>query len=171
MNTSCRKGATSGILAALMLVLYAQGCGPYSFTGNAVPAHINTVAVPLFADQTSEFGIREKLTDAVISEITRDNSLKIAGEGDADAVVVGTIISVVDRADTFNEQEQVESHRVFITVEVTVQDRKKSNNLWQERWSQWGLYTLGGSDGRQAGIQAAIDKIAEDVLNKTVSGW
>lgn len=170
---ACRKKTIerSGRLL-LFFVIPLLACGPYSFSGNSLPGHIKTVAVPLFVDQTSEFGVREKLTDAVIGEITQDNTLKIANETEADAVIVGKIVSLEDRADTFNREEEVESHRVFITVEVEVQDRKKQSNLWKERWSQWGIYSLSdGPDARQDGIQLAVEKIAEDVLNKTVSGW
>ena len=147
-------------------------CGPYSFSGSSIPSHIKTIAVPLVTDQTSEFGVRENLTDAIINEITEDNSIKIANEAEADAVVTGKIISLTDLADTFSADENVESYRVYITVEFAVLDRKNNTNLWKESWSQWGLYKLSdGNEARQEGIKIAIEKIAEDILNKTVSGW
>ena len=137
-----------------------------------MPGHIKTVAIPLVQDRTSEFGVRDKLTDAIINEITRDNTLKVASQTSADAVVVGTIISLNDRADTYSSGEQVESYRVYVTVEFEVQDKKKNSTLWKEQWSQWGLYKLSdGANARDAGIDNAVEKIAEDILNKTVSGW
>lgn len=146
-------------------------CGPYSFSGTSVPSHLKTIAVPLVSDQTSEFGVRENLTDAIITEITQDNSMKIANESDANAVVSGRIISLDDRADTFSANEKVEAYRVYITVEFEVEDRVQNTVLWKEKWSQWGLYKLGESPTREEGIQEAIGKIAQDILNKTVSGW
>ena len=144
----------------------------YSFSGSSIPSHINTIAVPLFEDQTSEFQIKEKLTDAVIEEITRDNSLKIADVNTADLVVYGKIMSILDQAYTYDENEQVESYRVFITVEIEVNDVKKVIVMWKERLRQWGEYSIDPAlDARQDGIQLALKKIAEDILNKTVSGW
>lgn len=152
------------------IVLYS--CGPYSLSGSSVPSHIKTLAIPLFEDQTSEFQIKEKLTDAVIEEITRDNTLKITTETQADAIVYGKIVSISDQASTYDENEQVESYRVYITIDVEVKDVKQAKNMWKERWRQWGEYTIDPTtDARQEGIEVAIKKIAEDILNKTVSGW
>lgn len=175
MNITFRKNSSgrNGLLAVLISAgLAGFSCGPYSFSGSSIPGHIKTIAVPLFEDRTSEFQIKERLTDAVIEEITRDNSLKIVDEGSADAVVYGKILSVTDQASTYDVNEQVESYRVYIEVEVVVKDVKKATNMWQERWKQWGEYVLDPTtDARQEGIEVAIKKIAEDVLNKTVSGW
>ncbi len=175
MNIICKTNHKIGVfasLAAFLWVMAMAGCGPYSFSGNSLPPHIKTIAVPLFEDRTSEFGIKEKLTDAVIQEITRDNTLKIVNEDLADAIVYGKILSVDDRADTYTEQEEVQSYRVYITVEVEVRDVKRGTPLWKERWSQWGLYSLtDGVDAREQAIDEAIQKLAEDILNKTVSNW
>lgn len=170
MNIICRR--ISFLFFAATLGWGLLGCGPYSFKGSSIPPHIKTIAVPLFEDRSSEFQIKEKLTDAVINEITRDNSLKIAGENQADAIVYGKIISVSDQAYNYNQNEQVNSYRVYITVEVEVKDVKNAKPLWKERWRQWGEYVLDPTtDARQEGIDNALKKIAEDVLNKTVSGW
>ena len=158
------------LLIGLALILHT--CGPYSLSGSSVPPHIKTVAIPLFEDQTSEFQIKEKLTDAVIEEITRDNTLKIATEAQADAIVYGKIVSISDQASTYDENEQVETYRVYISINVEVKDIKQAKTMWKEPIRQWGEYSIDPTtDARQAGIEVAIKKIAEDILNKTVSGW
>ncbi len=155
-----------------IIACFLLSCGLYSFSGSSLPANLETIAVPLFEDQTSEFQIKEKLTDAVITEITRDNSLKIADVNSADLIVYGKIITISDQAYTYDENEQVESYRVYITVDIEVKDVKKVTNMWKERLRQWGEYSIDPAvDARQDGIQIALDKIAEDILNKTVSGW
>ncbi|RKY85526.1 hypothetical protein DRP98_02675, partial [candidate division KSB1 bacterium] len=123
-----------------------------------------------FEDQTSEFGIKEKLTDALISEFTRDNTLKISSQDEADSIIRGKILSVVDRAETYDAQEQAQSYRVYISVEVKFEDLRKHKVLWKQRMNQWGSYSLAG-ESRQQGIEQAIKKLAEDILNKSVSGW
>ncbi len=172
MNIICKRKITKFLIVVNCTIsLGFLACGPYSFSGSSVPSHLKTIAVPLVADQTSEFGVRESLTDAIISEITEDNSMKITNESEANAILSGRIIALDDRADTFTADENVESYRVYITVEFEVQDRVKNTSLWKEKWSQWGLYKLNESPTREEGIQEAIEKIAEDILNKTVSGW
>jgi len=148
-------------------------CSYYSFSGSTLPAHIKTVAVPLFEDQTAEFGIKEKLTDAIIGQITQDNTLKIADLRTADSLLKGNIVQLIDRPETYDAQERVQSYRVYITIEVEFQDLKKRKVLWKERLTQWGSYAAGtgGPEDRQVGIEEAIQKLAEDVLNRTVSSW
>ena len=93
-------------------------------------------------------------------------------EDQADAIVYGKIMSVTDQAHTYDANEQVESYRVYISVQVEVKDVKQTANMWKESWRQWGEYSIDPSeDARQMGIEAALKKIAEDVLTKTVSGW
>ena len=160
------------IFLIIGFTFFQHSCGPYSLSGSSVPPHIKTVAIPLFEDQTSEFQIKEQLTDAVIEEITRDNTLKIATEAQADAIIYGKIVSISDQASTYDANEQVESYRVYITVNVEVKDVKLAKNMWKEPLRQWGEYSIDPTtDARQAGIEIAIKKIAEDILNKTVSGW
>jgi|Deesub1362B_J571_1020462.scaffolds.fasta_scaffold01505_2 hypothetical protein len=174
MNIICRNKPHRlvPLLTAIVLVFSAIRCGPYSLSGSSLPPHIKTIAVPLFEDRTSEFGIREKLTDAVIEEITRDNTLKIVSQELADAIVIGKILSVDDRVDTYTEKEDVQAYRVFVTVEVEVRDVKMNKPLWKERWSQWGIYSLQeGFEARQQAIEEAIQKLAEDILNKTIMNW
>jgi hypothetical protein len=146
-------------------------CGPYSFSGSGSP-HIKTVAVPIFQDQTSEFGIKEKLTDAVINEFTRDNTLKITDRRNADSIIEGTIVNVNDQAGAFTSSEQVRDIKIFITVRVIYEDLKKRNILWEEEITQWGTFNPDeGPQSREKGIDEAVGKIANEILNKSVSGW
>ncbi|MFQ5863832.1 MAG: LptE family protein [bacterium] len=155
----------------LLSTTYLVACGPYSFSGSGAP-HIKTVAVPIFQDQTSEFGIKEKLTDAVINEFTRDNTLKITDRRNADSILEGTIVSVTDRAGAFTSNEQVQDIKIFITVRVKYEDLKKRKIMWEEEITQWGTFDPDeGPQSRDNGIDEAVEKIANEILNKSVSGW
>ncbi|UCE05762.1 MAG: hypothetical protein JSW07_19560, partial [bacterium] len=57
-------------LSLLLLALFH--CGYYSFSGSSLPSHIRTIAVPMFENRTTEFGVREDITDALINEFTQD---------------------------------------------------------------------------------------------------
>lgn len=154
------------------LGLFAVSCGHYSFSGSTLPAYIKTVAIPLFENKTSEFGISEKLTDAVIDAFTQDNTLKIVDPSLANALISGEITSVTDRASTFNQQEQVQSYRVYVSVRVEFRDQKKRKILWKAALQEWGEYQHSAStEERQKAIDEAVKKLAEDILNKTVAGW
>jgi hypothetical protein len=153
--------------AAMAISLILLRCGPYSFSGSTLPSDIRTVFIPLFDNKTSEFGIDRQITDLLISAITRDNTLKIAGARDADARLVGSILRAEDRAGQYDQNEQATDFRITLTVQVAFEDIKKRKNLWEETLTQWGSY----SDNRDDGIRQAVEKLSTDIINRTVSGW
>jgi len=158
-------------VVALLAVSGSQ-CGPYSFSGSALPSHIKTVAVPTFKDRTAEFGIKESLTDAVIERITRDNTLKIADPRRADSILDGTVLRVEDRPGAYNREEQVQENKVFVTAKIRFEDLHKNKVMWEDEIVQWGTYDpAGGEQARRAAIEEALRKIADEVLNRTISSW
>jgi hypothetical protein len=171
MHKMTRENCRSIRMVCLFWMLAQLGCGAYSFSSSGA-AHIKTIAIPIFEDRTSEFGIRETLTSAVIEEFTRDNTLKITERRNADSVLEGTILRVDDRAGAFARDETVQDVKVFVTVQITYQDMVKRKTIWEENITQWGTFDPDlGTQSRETGINEAIEKIASDILNKSVSSW
>lgn len=160
----------SGLALGAGILLAAAGCGIYSFSGS-LPPHLKSVAVPLFDDRTAEFGVKEALTDAIISEFTADNTMRIADLPDADCAVRGVIERISDRHGAFTAQEEVQEMKVYVTVQIKFEDLKKRKVIWEERISEWGAFPPGDPNARDEAIKSAVEKIASDVLNKTVSAW
>jgi len=155
----------------LLLSLLYLHCGIYSFKGS-LPPHLHTIAIPLFENRTAEFGVPEELTDAIIEKFTQDNSLKIADRSNADVILEGTIVRINDRAGAYNSQERVQDLKIYLTINVKCMDQVKRQVLWEGRLTQWGSYDPSeGPDARLDGLNDAIDKVSEEILNKTVSGW
>ncbi len=164
-------------LPFLLFHLLLPGCMKYSFTG-AVPTHLKTVAVPLVKNQTAEYGVVERLTDALVSRIQRDNSLKIADQGSADAILRGTLVRVEDVPYTYSGQEQpssfqVNDYRLTLVLKIEYFDQTKNEVIWNQEFRNWGTYThtTGAPDEREVGFEGAITKVADDVVNQMVSGW
>lgn len=157
---------------ALVVALGSWRCGPYSFSASGT-SNFKTVAVPLFEDRTSEFGVKEQITDAIIAQFNRDNTLKIADRRTAESVIIGTLLKVEERAGAFSREENVQEIRVYVTVTIKYDDSKKRRTIWEEQITQFGAYTPSGagSNDRTDALKDAIDKIALQVLNKTVAGW
>ncbi len=153
-----------------LLLLFAR-CAYYSFSGSLEP-HLKTIAVSPFDNRTAEFGVAENLHDAVISEFTRDNTLKIADRHVANILMEGTLLQVEDRPGAFDQSEQVQDMKVYLSVEIKCTDQVKQQPLWQERLTQWGSYDPAlGPDARRDGIAEAIEKLCQEILNKTVASW
>ena len=163
------------ITATLLLILASavSGCS-YSFTGSSVPPHLKTIAIPLFDDQSGfgEPGLREKMTNKLIERFVQDNSLEVADKSRSDSILEGIIVNIRDEASVVTKGESVTKRRVTITVKATFQDMKLKKKVWEKQFSDWGDYEIsGGPAQRQTGIDAAIEKLTEDLLLDTVSGW
>jgi hypothetical protein len=157
----------------LLLPLLGLGmaCGIYSVKGSMAP-HLKTVAIPLLENRTAEFRVAEDLTDAIITAFTSDNSLKIAERNTADVLIEGSIIQIDDRAGAFDQSETVQDMKLYLSVQIKCTDQVKQEPLWQERLTHFGSYDpSGGPDARSEAIAEAIEKVSEDVLNKTVANW
>lgn len=160
-------------LAFFVLLLQMQGC-VYSFTGASVPPHLKTITIPLVEDQSGfgEAGLREDFTRELTNQFINDNSIRVADRSTADAMLTGSIVSVIDAPSMVQTGEQVSQRRVTMSVKFTFQDMKLRRKIWEKSFSNWGDYESGGGlSQRQTGLKEATRKLSEDVLLETVSGW
>src|SRR5262249_24807717 len=79
-------------LALGLLAAAIAGCG-YSFRGN-LPEHIQTVAVPVFANKTGEPRIESLLTNGVVEAFSTNGRLRVVNREDADAGLEGEVIGL-----------------------------------------------------------------------------
>ena len=162
----------TGVLILGVLVSQA-GC-LYSFRGSSVPPHLKTIAISLFDDQSGsgEPGLREKFTNKLVDKFRQDNSLEVADKLHADSYVEGVIESLTDQPLVVAAGETVTKHRLAISAKVIYQDVKLKKKVFEKEFSNWGDFdATGGLDQRQSAINVALDKLTEDILNDTVSGW
>ena len=144
-------------------------CGPYSF--NPGGSGSKTIAVLLFENETTQFGVREALTDSVSSRFVRDNTLKIAPQGTADLVLSGRVMRYERAAYTFDDKQNVKQYVVRIWAKVSVDGQKDKKNLWEEpEMLGFGIYEA-ASENEEQGKQRAVAKLAEDIVNRTVKNW
>lgn len=158
--------------AVVLLSIMTAGCGVYSFSGHGIGG-ISTIAVEPFDNQTAEMGIREDLSDAIVSSLLSNRTLTIAGQANADAILRGTITGFSDNPFTFTENEEVKENRVTITVEIKLIKPGQSEPLWEGRLSGEGSYAYltGSLDERQQGIDLALEQLVIDLMNRLTSDW
>tara|TARA_B100000315_G_scaffold47101_1_gene41900 strand:+ start:29754 stop:30332 length:579 start_codon:yes stop_codon:yes gene_type:complete len=177
----------------LLIFFVVSGCGFYSFRGS-IPSHIKTISIPLFLNETAEFGVSESITDAITNTFIDENILSVTDENISDSVLKGTITKVTDIPYTYSEIEEVMEYRLNISIQMEWWDSAKDSTLISKNYSGWGLYTLTGDasidgidndedgkiDGddsdeigepRELAFVVAVRKIANDVINDIVSTW
>jgi hypothetical protein len=158
------------IIFFLIPLFFTANCGYYSFSGSGLKG-VNSVAVPLFENQTQEYGIRESLTQKVVDAYIQDNTLKVVNEKIADTVLSGTITGYLREAHTFDENENVKEYKVRIFVKVNLEQTNKKKIIWEEENLEgWGIYSA-SDETEDDGKEKALQKLAEDIVNRTVKGW
>jgi hypothetical protein len=58
-----------------------------------------------------------------------------------------------------------------IFLKIQFEDLKEKQVIWEEESMEgWGTYSTADEEW-QAGIDRAIEKLASDIVNRTVAGW
>ncbi|NUN07732.1 MAG: LptE family protein [Ignavibacteriaceae bacterium] len=150
-----------------------SGC-PYSFSGASVPPHLKTIAIPFTEDRSgsSEGGLRELFNTQLTQKFINDNNLAISDRTNADAILETAIVSFSDLPAVVTGGETLASRKVSITVQVVYRDLVKKKVIFERQFSNYGDYASGGGLAeRTKGIETAVDRITDDILLETVSGW
>jgi outer membrane lipopolysaccharide assembly protein LptE/RlpB len=135
----------AAILAALLV---SSGCG-YSLAGRGsfLPAHIQTIAVPLFVNQTSVYDVERRITERVVSELIGRGKYKVVtGNEPRDAVLEGTIASITIAPAATNNQRLATRYALVLTASVQFRDLKDNKVLWSNPAMQFREeYDLSGT--------------------------
>lgn len=145
-------------------------CGVYTFSPSAT-GDVKTIAIPLFENQTTESGLREGLTDQLSRAFVSDNTLKVVPEPQADGILRGSVVSYDRKAYTYDANEVVSEYICTVGISVEFVNRRSQKVIWEEKaMANWGTYNASG-ENEELGKSRAIDKLVEDIINRTVKGW
>lgn len=118
-----RVGALFLLLAALI-----AGCG-YAPAGKAVriPPNVQTIAVPLFVNQTQTYRVEQTITIAVVKEFNSRTKYRIVTEdsSSADAVLHGTVTGTQAAPLTYDSKTgRASSATITVNMKVSLVDRQ-----------------------------------------------
>lgn len=154
------------LLSLCVLSLVLVGCG-YSFRGgqNNLPADVRSIAVPVFANNTAEVRIETIFTDAVISQFTRSQMVRVVPEGEADAILRGTLVGIMLTDVSLTTNETSRQRRVTIIVSASLVRVRDGKVLWQDRnLRQNRTYLITGNNLTDEGNKRmAITELAADL--------
>lgn len=177
-QSSCRYRKTllcSIYLFVSLIVINFTGCF-YSFSGASVPSHLKSVAIPVFDDRSGqgEPGMRETFTNRLIQKFNDDNTLRVAEKVNADALLECVIISFSDEAAVVAAGDNIRLRKISVSVRVVYKDLVLKKVISEKVYSNNDNYDPSAANVtqlRRDAINAAIDKITDDILIGTVSNW
>ena len=158
------------------LILAAPACRT-STRSSGLPAHIRTVEVEMFGNDTTYYGMEGKLTRRIIDQINADAVIKVSSRG-GDAVITGEILKVSRRTvreTTTNEPATVvvvvearysfydEVERRYIREDVSVSSAQSSSTA--------GMYELDRNELSSDAEDSALAALAREVVRGTIGRW
>lgn len=163
-------------LPLLLAIACAPSCA-YTVRTTSLPPHLKTVAVPVFENGTTEYTLEQEITGAVVARFVRNNALRVVDERGADAVVRGRVVQYRNAVFGFSEETRAQEYRVTIAVSVVFKDLVKNREVWTEenmvKTANYYVQDVPGQPARTEldGRKEAIEKIADEILTRTVEGW
>ncbi|MAJ43856.1 MAG: hypothetical protein CMF96_03800 [Candidatus Marinimicrobia bacterium] len=187
-------------LIIILGLFFLGGCMYYSIRGS-IPAHINSISVAPIVNETTEFGIGDRIMTELTDYLIKQNILEVLNENEAESRLTITIKSLDDKPLTYSlnnktntNYERVEEWQIQIHAEINWHDLTRDESLLKTNLSPWGAYGSGtdistdkidnDNDGkvdeddddefgspRESAIRIAIDKLSEQLVNQITSTW
>jgi outer membrane lipopolysaccharide assembly protein LptE/RlpB len=161
--------------AALILAGSFPGCG-YTVR-NSLPSNLKTLAIPVFANNTVEFGLSDDVTRALTDAFLANRQLKIVQERDANAVLRGAVVAYKNQVFGYTSQERATQYEIVLTVQATFRDMIRNRDLWREDAltvrTTYNVVAVGGQPAQTEldGRKDVIQKLADQIVSRTVQGW
>jgi len=125
----------SRLAAALAAASLLSGCG-YGLVGTGkgtLPEEVRTVWVPAFVNDTPVVGMEQRLTAAVLRELSARARLKPAPRLEAaDSVLTGRVTSYTLQPVRFDSQGRALEYQVMITARLTLTERTSGKTLFDD---------------------------------------
>ena len=167
------------LLASTGLLLLS-GCG-YTLVGQGnLPEHIETIAIPVFENDTLQEGAEEIITNAVIEQYIRGGRLQLVSETKADAILLGTLTTYRNKeAVTFNDQNQVSSYKLTVTIAAELKDLVEDTVLWETKGLSENFDYRGGpdvglteeQDNEREAMFVVADELAQKIRTLSTEGF
>jgi hypothetical protein len=158
-------------IAALFLLCCS--CGVYTFSGSTLPAHLKTVDIPLFINQSLMPGVAEEITDQLTRQVVSMNLLRMSSSK-GDATIRGRVVDYSNNPRTYGttgaRQVQVSEYAVHIAVEVEFMDNKANSPLYKGTITGEGIYDF-AKENEALGRSKAEKDIVDQILQHSVQSW
>ncbi len=164
------------VAAALLVAACAAGGCAYTVSG-VLPGHLKTLAVPVFGNNTVEFRLADDVTLAITDAFLSNQRLRIARERDADSVLRGTVVAYRNQVYGYTAQERATQYEIVLVVQIAFRDQVKNRILWKEDQlsvrTTYNVVPVGGEAAKTEtdGRREVIQKMADQIVSRTVQGW
>jgi len=165
------------VYAMLAFVFILAGCSsPYKPAPQILPQHIKKISVRPFVNNTTQYGLEEKLTLEIINEFIRDGRLALTNdENEADGIVAGEINRYILQPLTYDSNMVAEQYKLWLLLNVYFVDKKENVTLWSEP-NMEGIqvfYDASKPGGKtEEEVRETIwNNLARNIVKRTIEGF
>jgi outer membrane lipopolysaccharide assembly protein LptE/RlpB len=158
----------------LLLLLLLFGCGYRPMGAEpASPQGAPTLAIPLFANRSTEIGLEAILAKALINAFSQSRAVRLAPSAEnADLVLEGKVQSAENTSVAFDSVTRSTVRRVTLRVELNLR-RGSGKTIWKETVMLQEDYVVDpnyqiGETIKAEGIRRAAINMARRVLDKVL---
>jgi hypothetical protein len=127
-----------GLGVVVVLVAMASSSCGYALAGRGsfLPAYIQTIGIPQFANTTPVYELEQVFTERVRTEFINRGNYKVQpNTTGVDAVLTGEILSIHIQPASFTDEQQASRYILTVTAKIEFRDLKTKNVLWDN--PQW----------------------------------
>ncbi len=165
-------------LFSLLPLLAACGYSLVGTGASALPANVRTVWVPTFVNDTTTVGVEQKLTDAVLRELSARGRLKPSTDrAGADSELTGRLTSMSVSPVRFDDQGLAVEYQVTVTAALSLVEKATEKVLFKEPSFVFRQpYTVPGSsrsyyDREREAIEALARPFAQSLVTTILEGF
>lgn len=167
-----KKRTIFAFAAAAALLL--AGCANYML-GTTLPAHLKTINVATFTNQTTEPGIESTVTSAVRREFQRDGQLKVLDSGDADILLTAVLVSydVESKLYDRNNTNKTRLQQATISCKIDAVERETGKTIVSKVVQGDKTFPVSGDivTARRNALKDVANDLAKEVVDAVVSAW
>ena len=164
---------------AMLVIGSLGGCSAdptrgYSFQ-SVYDESIQSVAIPIFKNETTSRGLEVQLTESLIKELQGRTPWHIAPSDRADTTLIGVITRT--RLSVLSDDPQtglVQEQAVGITIRFEWRDNRSGDILLaRDGYTASAVFSPARNvgDRLEVGQRSAIDELANNVINDMRSSW
>jgi hypothetical protein len=168
-------GMRTRAIVLMLAAVACQSCSHYGFSPSGGKGGLSSIAIPILTNETLEYGAEQELTDALVEEFSDDNSLRVVPEEEAESVLRGAVVAYERPVVSYDAGGSPREYRVRVVARLSYENRSTRETIWEGEVEGWAIYTVTGEGGdltsEEEARAVALEKLAQDVLAKTVQGW
>lgn len=170
------------IMSALFVcfALAIMSCASvYDPAPQILPEHIKKVYIRPFINNTNQFGLEAKFTNAVADEVLRDGRLSLVNsEAEADGILTAEIKRYILQPLTYDANMVVEQYKMWVIVSVSFIDRENNVTLWTEPNMEGIQIYLDATKGamgegmtEEEAREIIWEKLSRNIIKRTIKGF